>query len=264
MVAAALNLLLAALHLVGPLRRQVLQVLVVPGQVDVARFPGVHQLLLGDPGGGAVGGLLGLLSLLGGGLFPGRLAVVPGAIVPGRAVPAPAGFVPLTPLLLALLPAAVPVVPGAVVFGAFPRLRGVGENGLQVRDLVVLGQVFKDDGQFLVVQHLHVVFRGCSVCGEDLGDVLGLFPKILGYFMHTIFFKTQIKPPPSQPGPDRDRLLALFSPRPGTRRGYLQSMGTALIHSLGCRRWMGRPAFVFRPGARPCFCGGSAFPRGVS
>lgn len=76
----------------------------------------------------------------------------------------------------------------------------------------MLGQVFKDDGQFLVVQHLHVVFRGCSVCGEDLGDVLGLFPKILGYFMHTIFFKTQIKPPPSQPGPDRDRLLALFSP----------------------------------------------------
>ena len=174
-VAAALNLLLAALHLVGPLRRQVLQVLVVPGQVDVARFPGVHQLLLRDPGGGAVGGLLGLLSLLGAAFSRGASPLFrghrsgPGGPPPGWISPHPASAGPAS--------AAVPVL-GAVVLTPSPPW-GRWRNGLQVRDLVVLGQVFKDDGQFLVVQHLHVVFGVVAYVVRIWVMSLVCFPKSL-------------------------------------------------------------------------------------
>jgi len=34
-----------------------------------------------------------------------------------------------------------------------------------------------------------VVFGGGSVLGEDLGDLLGLLPEILGYLMNTILLK---------------------------------------------------------------------------
>ena len=224
-VAPALDLLLAALHLVGPFRRQVFQVLVIPGQVHVAGLPGVHQLLFGDPGGGAGSRRLGLLlGLLGGLALLWGLAAV---VVPlGGTVAAFAAGVAaaLVGALLGLvlgggLPIALPSAAAlALVFG---RGRGV-QGGLEIGHLVVLGQVFKHDGQFPILQHLHVVFGGGSVLGEDLGDLLGLLPEILGYLMNTIFFKTQIKPPPSRPGRERPArpLVCSFLSAPVSRYGW--------------------------------------------
>ena len=225
-VVAALDLLLAALHPVGPLRRQGLQMLVVLIQVHVAALAGVHQLLLRYAAGGAVRGLLGLLVVLAarlGGLvvvlvlaaLPVLLAavvsVVTGAAVTGSAV-AVVSVVAVIPAAVAVVPslallavAVAPVVPVAVTAAVvsvvaaavLAALGGGGQGGLHVGHLVVLGHILKDDGQLLVAEHLHVVLGGRSVCGQDLGDVLGLLAKVLGYLVYTIFIlKTQIKPPP--------------------------------------------------------------------
>ena len=237
-VVAALDLLLAALHPVGPLRRQGLQMLVVLIQVHVAALAGVHQLLLRYAAGGAVRGLLGLLVVLAAGLgglvvvlvlaaLPVLLAavvsvvsvvsVVAGAAVTGSAVAvvSVAAVIPVAVAVvssLALLAVAVaPVVPVAVTAAVISivavvsvtaaavlaALGGGGQGGLHVGHLVVLGHILKDDGQLLVAEHLHVVLGGRSVCGQDLGDVLGLLAKVLGYLVYTIFIlETQIKPPP--------------------------------------------------------------------
>ncbi len=228
-VVAALDLLLAALHPVGPLRRQGLQMLVVLIQVHVAALAGVHQLLLRYAAGGAVRGLLGLLVVLAAGLgglvvvlvlaaLPVLLAavvsvvsVVTGAAVTGSAV-AVVSVVAVIPAAVAVVPSlallAAPVIPVAVTAAVISvvavaaaavlaALGGGGQGGLHVGHLVVLGHILKDDGQLLVAEHLHVVLRGRSVCGQDLGDVLGLLAKVLGYLVYTIFIlKTQIKPPP--------------------------------------------------------------------
>ena len=231
-VVAALDLLLAALHPVGPLRRQGLQMLVVLIQVHVAALAGVHQLLLRYAAGGAVRGLLGLLVVLAAGLgglvvvlvlaaLPVLLAavvsvvsVVTGAAVTGSAV-AVVSVVAVIPAAVAVVPslallavAVAPVVPVAVTAAVISvvavvaaavlaALGGGGQGGLHVGHLVVLGHILKDDGQLLVAEHLHVVLGGRSVCGQDLGDVLGLLAKVLGYLVYTIFIlKTQIKPPP--------------------------------------------------------------------
>ncbi len=232
MVAAALDLLLAALHLVGALGGQGFQVLVVTSQVHVAGLAGVHQLLLGYAAGGTVHGLLGLglLSLI---LGLGRLVVVlvlaaltvllaaviaiiavvsvaAGATVAGSAIAVVSVIAAAVAVVAALAVPVAPIVPAAVaapvvsvaaIIVPVPVLDalagGGGQGSLHVGHLVVLGHILKDDGQLFVAEHLHVVLGGRSVCGEDLGDVLGLLPKVLGYLVYTIFIlKTQIKPPP--------------------------------------------------------------------
>src|SRR5699024_11105561 len=89
-------------------------------------------------------------------------------------------------------------------------------------------------------QHLHVVLRGGSVLGEDLGDLLGLLPEILGYLMDTILFKTQIKPPPSRPGRE-------------------PAQAACLLFSLRTGGPIRRLTFV-----SPCPCGGNASGHGAS
>ena len=61
------------------------------------------------------------------------------------------------------------------------------EGFLNIIHLVMLRHVFKNDGQLLVSQHLHVVFRCGAVFGEYLGDLLGGSAEILGDLMHPVF-----------------------------------------------------------------------------
>ena len=58
---------------------------------------------------------------------------------------------------------------------------------LNIIHLMMLRHVFKNDGQLIVPQHLHVVFRGGAVFGQDLRDLLGRGAEILGDLMHPVF-----------------------------------------------------------------------------
>ena len=136
--------------------------LVVLVQVHSAALTGVHQLLFGDAGGG-------LLGLGGSGSLGGCLLVV----VLGLG----------TTVLAALtVGTVVSCHVSLLLFG------GCAQGSLHVSHLVLLGDMFKNQGQLLVVQHLHMIFRGGSVSGQDLGDLLGGLAEILGYLMNAILF----------------------------------------------------------------------------
>ena len=69
----------------------------------------------------------------------------------------------------------------------------VGVDGLDGVHLVVLGQIFKHDGQLLVGQGLHMVLGGMTVLGQNVHDLLGreLFGpplEILGNLVNGIFY----------------------------------------------------------------------------
>ena len=63
--------------------------------------------------------------------------------------------------------------------GGLLRRRGVGENDLEPGDLVVLGQVLKDDGELLLVQVLSGLLGDVEVPAQDLDDLPGLQAEIL-------------------------------------------------------------------------------------
>ena len=67
----------------------------------------------------------------------------------------------------------------------------VGEDALDALHLVVLGQVFKDVGQLIVLHHLHVALGLCGAFRHDRGDLLGRKAKILGNVSHSIFNQAQ-------------------------------------------------------------------------
>ena len=150
-----LQLLLAAPGVLPALVGKALKPLVVLVQVDRRTAPGVHHLFLRDLGGGLLdGGGLGLL------------------------------------LLFRLLFAALSL--GTVLLFCLVRLGGglglrlgdgllfhlglvvdVGIDRLDGGDLIVLGQVFEDEGQLLVGEGLHMVFGRVAILGQDVHDLLG-------------------------------------------------------------------------------------------
>ena len=185
---AALELLLAAALLLT-LGGETLQPLVILIQVHRAAAAGVHHLLGGDAGCGlaldglllglaaGAGLLLGLAALRGGGL----LAV--GGLLGGPALLVGGGG------LLGLLRGGL----GGLVV----HILIDGGDGLH---LIVLGQVFKDNGQLLLGQGLHVVLGGMSVLGEDVHDLLG--GELLGAMLEILcdlvdgIFDHHIRKPP--------------------------------------------------------------------
>ena len=152
----------------------VLQLLIVLVQIHVGGLAGIHHLLLGHAGHGLLGLLSALLIALG-----LRLLL---------------GLLPVLALLSALL--------GLLLF----RLRllllhlcPLGKNGRDAGDLIVLGQILKDERQLPILQCLHMVLGGLGILGQDLRHVLCGDPEILRHLMHSVFvcYATQIKPPPS-------------------------------------------------------------------
>ena len=160
-----------ALHAGGPLTAQILQTLVVLGQVHIAALAGVYDLLLGNAADGLLhhrlllGRALSALAL--GGLGSGGLFPVLGAALLRR------GSGGLGGLRLLLL------------------LEGVGEDHLDAGDLVVLREIIKNHGKLMVRQNLHVVLGSGRVLGQDLRDGLGGQAEVLGHLMHSVFFHTQ-------------------------------------------------------------------------
>ena len=190
---AVLELLLAApvlLALVG----EGLQPLVVLIQVHRAAAAGVHHLLGGDAAGGLGHGLLSLLTLvvsrlgLLGLLGTGLLAAL-AALLLGRTLDA-----------LALLSRLALIGLGRLRLGGGGLMVHIRIDGLNGVHLVVLGQIFKDQGQLLVGQGLHMVLGRMSVLGQDVHDLLGLkllgtLLKILGHLVDGIF-DHHIREPP--------------------------------------------------------------------
>ena len=170
--------------------RHVLELLVVLVQVDVGGLAGVHHLGLGHPAGA---GLLGrrltrLLALLGSGLLLGRpLLRLSAALALLSVLPAALSVLSVLPAVLTVLSAAL----GAGLLGgsALPgllRRGGVRVDGLDAADLIILGQVLKEDVQFLVLQVLARLFRSVEVLAQNFNDLLGLHPKVSGQLVHFV------------------------------------------------------------------------------
>ena len=171
-----LGCLLLPLAAAGAGVRHILQLLVVLVQIHVGGLAGIHHLLLGHAGHGLLHRLGGLLGSLTGG---SRTLCGPVALLrrgwPGR--------------LLAL-------GRGRLLLRG---LGALGEDDRDIGDRVVLGQILKDEAELPILQHLHVILGRFGVLGQDLRDLLGGDPEILGHLMHSVFVDdtTQIKPPPS-------------------------------------------------------------------
>ena len=52
---------------------------------------------------------------------------------------------------------------------------------------MMLRHIFKNDAQFLIAEHLHMVLGGRAVLGQDLGNLLGRCAEVLGDLVHPIF-----------------------------------------------------------------------------
>ena len=179
------DLLLAAallpLHPSAPLAAQILQPLVILGQIHVAALAGVHDLPLGHPGHRL------LRRRLGGGVL--LLGLLPATLAALRAL----GRHRLPDLLA--LGGRGGLAGGLWLFGGrFLRrllLVGVGEDHLDAGDRIVLRQVFKDQRELLICQRLHVVFGSLGVFRQDLRDGLGGKAEILRHLMDSVFLNTQ-------------------------------------------------------------------------
>ena len=156
----------------------VLQLLVVLGEIDVGSLAGIHHLGLGHPAHRLGGLLMGRLRLR---LFLGRLRLGGGRD--------PGGLLLRFSLLfrdrLRLL-----------VGGGLHALR---KDHLNAGHRVVLGQILEDQRQLAILQHLHMIFWGLRILGQDLRDLLGGQAEVLCHLMHPVFVPdiSQIKPPPS-------------------------------------------------------------------
>ena len=156
----------------------ILQLLVVFVQVHIGGLAGIHHLLLGHAGHGLLGLVIVVIIVAAAvGLIVLRL---------GIALLLALGLVVLLGLLLLL------------------RLLGLGLGALgkhrgDAVDLVVLGQILKDEAELPILQHLHMVLRRLGILGQDLRNVLRGNAEILRHLMHSVFvcYATQIKPPPS-------------------------------------------------------------------
>ena len=175
---AVAELFLAALllHPLGTLAAQSLQALVVLGQVHVAALAGVHDLLLGNPGGGLLHGSGGLLRVSG--LLGRRIGIL-------------ADFRSLSGLLFRRRSALVSVGRSVRLGGSRLRLIRVCKDGLNAGNLIVLCQVIKDHRQLVIVQDLHVVFRSRHIFGQNFCNGLGGQTEVFGHLMDSIFFHTQ-------------------------------------------------------------------------
>ena len=67
------------------------------------------------------------------------------------------------------------------------RMIGLFEDLLQTLDLIVLGKVFEDNAQFLVLQNLHMILRSGGIVRQDLRDLLGSPSEILAHLMDSVF-----------------------------------------------------------------------------
>ena len=136
----------AGLHALGLGVNQLVDVVVVLGEIDVARAAGVDAVHLLDLALHRLGRLLRFRRLGG---FRG-LAVRLRRGGSGRRL--------------------------LVLRGLLGRLAGRHlrvQRFLNIIHLVVLGHILENDGQLLVPEHLHMVFGGGAVFGQDLGDLLG-------------------------------------------------------------------------------------------
>ena len=169
-----LGLLLVTAPAAGAAVGHVLQFFIVLGKVNIGGLAGVHHLGLGHP----AHGLAGLLDRLRLRLFLGSLRLG------GR------GLALLLLRLCLLLRGRLRLLLGG--------LHPLGEDHLNARYRVVLGQILKDQRQLSVLQHLHVVFGGLRILRQNLRDLLGGQAEVLGHLMHSVFvpYITQIKPPP--------------------------------------------------------------------
>ena len=70
------------------------------------------------------------------------------------------------------------------------RLGRFGKDFGDAVDLVMLGQILKNQIQFIALKNLHVVFGSCGIFRENLGDHLGRHVKILGNLVDPVFIKT--------------------------------------------------------------------------
>ena len=149
----------AGLHALGLGINQLVDVVVVLGEVDVARAAGVDAVHLLDLALHRLGGLfrLGLLCRL-----RGLILLLRGRRSGGLCV--------LRRLLGRLA-------------GRHLRVQGL----LDIRHLMMLGHILENDGQLLISQHLHVVFRGGAVFGQDLRDLLGRGAEVFRDLVHTVF-----------------------------------------------------------------------------
>ena len=179
------DLLLAAallpLHPSAPLAAQILQPLIILGQIHVAALAGVHDLPLGHPGHRL------LRRRLGGGVL--LLGLLPATLAALRAL----GRHRLPDLLA--LGGRGGLAGGLWLFGGWFLRRlllvGVGEDHLDAGDRIVLRQVFKDQRELLICQRLHVVFGSLGVFRQDLRDGLGGKAEILRHLMDSVFLNTQ-------------------------------------------------------------------------
>ena len=96
------------------------------------------------------------------------------------------------------------------------RMIGLFEDLLQTLDLIVLGEVFEDNAQFLVLQNLHMILRSGGIVRQDLRDLLGspseifahLMDSVLHHCAHTFFLLLPFFP---MPDPDAFSLAASAS-----------------------------------------------------
>ena len=208
LAALGVDLLLAMLHLFHAVRGQLIQVGVIPIQVHVHAAAGVDHLLLGHPaavlgggrslllqgsgGSGLVGTLLSgsaAVVVVLGSLFAGSLVTLLGtvaAVALGLAIPC--GLLLILSLGSGLL---------ALALAALGLMIRFFEHFFQILNLIILSQVVKNDGQFLVTEDCHMAGRGLPILGQDLHDLLGanglaIDLKILGYLVYSVFVIAQI------------------------------------------------------------------------
>ena len=184
------ELLLAAplLHPGSPLGSQLLQTLVILGQVHVAALAGVHHLLLGNPGGGVLQhGRCRLGRGVAAGIFLALLLGRSGALAACGALGLGLGSVGVGGLGAAVAGGSGSALAlGLLLLGRL--LIGVRKDGLDAGHGMMLGQIIKNEGQLLIAQNLHVVLGRRGVTGQDLRDLLGGKAEILCHLMHSVFF----------------------------------------------------------------------------
>ena len=187
------DLLLAPAALLGLVAGHAVEAFVVFGEIRVGGAAGVDDLLLRH-----LLRNMGLVGLRLAALLRILLRLLRGLLFGGLR-----GLLGLPVLLLILSAGGGVGLPGGGLPGGggiprfgfrsvlFPfrllRLFRIGEYLRDASDLVVLGHVFEDDAQLLILQHLHVVLRRRCVLRQDLRDHLGGDAEILCDLMHAVF-----------------------------------------------------------------------------
>ena len=157
----------------------ILQLLVVLVQIHIGGLAGIHHLLLGHAGHG----LLGLVV---------RIIIV-------VVIAAALGLGGLRLLIARLLGLRLRVLLLLRLRLLLLGLGALGKDRGDAADLVVLGQILKNEAQLPILQHLHMVLGGLGILGQDLRNILRGDAEVLRHLMHSVFvcYATQIKPPPS-------------------------------------------------------------------